>query len=326
MILVTGGLGYIGSHVNKELNKRGYETVIVDNLVCGHKEFAKWGIFEFCDLSNIEGMRKIFSKYPISAVMHFAAFAYVGESMKDPQKYYFNNLVNTLNLLKIMREYRVNNFIFSSSCTVYGIPMETPIREDHFPNPINTYGKTKLAVEKILEDYDRAYDLKYVSLRYFNASGADPDCEIGEWHEPETHLIPITLDVALGKRDCVEIYGIDYPTSDGTCIRDYIHVNDLADAHILALDYLISKSTSDVFNLGNGKGISVKEVINRAEAVTGAKIKTADFPKRPGDPPVLMAGSEKAKRVLAWKPKNNSIDIILATAWEWHQKLCREYK
>ncbi len=326
MIVITGGLGYIGSHANKELNKKGYETLTVDNLIYGHKEFDKWGKSEFCDLSDLEGMKKIFNNYPIKAVMHFAAFAYVGESMEDPRKYYDNNMVNTLNLLKLMLENDVKHFIFSSSCAVYGMPQKTILHEDHPKNPTNPYGNTKLAVENIMEDFDRAYGLKYVSLRYFNASGADPDCEIGEWHEPETHLIPLTLDAALGKRDCIEIYGTDYPTPDGTCLRDYIHVTDLADAHILALEYLMKHSSSEIFNLGNEKGFSVKEVIERAREITGEKIKAVDTPRRPGDPPILVATSEKIKKVLGWKPKYNSIDAILSTAWAWHKKLYGEFK
>jgi len=298
----------------------------VDNLIYGHKEFDKWGKSEFCDLSDLEGMKKIFNNYPIKAVMHFAAFAYVGESMEDPQKYYDNNMVNSLNLLKLMLENEVKHFIFSSSCAVYGMPQKTILHEDHPKNPINPYGKTKLAVENILEDFDRAYGLKYVSLRYFNASGADPDCEIGEWHEPETHLIPLTLDAALGKRDSIEIYGTDYPTPDGTCLRDYIHVTDLADAHILALEYLMKHNRSEIFNLGNEKGFSVKEVIERAREITGEKIKAVETPRRPGDPPVLVATSEKIKKVLSWKPKYNTIDSILSTAWDWHKKLYKEFK
>lgn len=326
MILITGGLGYIGCHVNKELDKRGFETVVVDNLVYGHREFARWGTFELCDLSDLEAMKKIFKQYPTEAVMHFAGFTYVGESMDDPQKYYYNNVVNTLNLLNLMMENDVSYFIFSSSCAVYGVPEKVPIPEDHPRNPINPYGKTKLAVENILEDYGRAYDLKYASLRYFNAAGADPDCEIGEWHEPETHLIPIVLEAALGKRDCVEVYGTDYPTYDGTCIRDYIHVTDLADVHILALKHLMDHGQSDVFNLGNGNGFSVKEVINKAREVTGVDIKAVDSQRRAGDPPILVAGSERAKEVLGWEPRYDSLDTILATAWEWSRELYRKYK
>jgi len=326
MILVTGGLGYIGSHVNKQLNKRGYETLVVDNLVHGHKEFAKWGKFEHCDLSDLERLRKIFQEYPIQAVLHFAAFAYVGESMSNPQKYYFNNVVNSINLLNAMRKVDVNTFIYSSSCTVYGVPETNPIVESFQTSPINTLGRTKITVEKILEDYDRAYGFKSVALRYFNASGADPDCEIGEWHEPETHIIPLTLDVALGKKEFVEIYGTDYSTFDGTCIRDYIHVDDLAEAHILALEHLLNNGKSDVFNLGNENGYSVNQLIDMARSVTGNSIKSKHSPRRPGDPPDLRASSEKIQKILDWKPKFNSLEVILSTAWEWHKKLYNSYK
>ena len=326
MLLVTGGLGYIGSHTCKVLHKRGYETVIVDNLVCGHREFARWGTFQFGDLSDIDGMKKVFRTYHFKAVIHFAAYTSVTESEEDPQKYYLNNVVNTLELLKLMLENDVNYIIFSSSCAVYGDPQTIPISEEHPRNPVNSYGKTKLAVENILEDYERAYGLKYASLRYFNAGGADPDGEIGEWHEPETHLIPIILDTALGKREYVEMYGIDYPTFDGTCIRDYIHVNDLADVHILALEFLIHHGKSGVFNLGNGNGFSVKEVIHKAKEVTGADIKAVDAPRRPGDLPVLVASSEKSSHILGWKPRYDSLGDIVTTAWEWHKNLYRKYK
>ncbi len=326
MILITGGAGYIGSHVNKELNKRGYDTVILDNLIYGHKVLVKWGEFVLGDLKNIDQIRLIFEKYNIKAVMHFAAFAYVGESVENPQKYYLNNVKNTLNLLQVMLEYDVEYFIFSSTCATYGIPQEIPIPEHHPQNPINPYGKSKLMIEKVLEDYSKAYGLKYVSLRYFNAAGADPDCEIGEWHEPETHLIPIVLDVAIGKNEAVKIFGTDYPTPDGTCIRDFIHVTDLADAHILAREYLFKGGKSQVFNLGNGNGFSVKEVIQTAKEVTKRKIKFVNWERRPGDPPVLVGSSEKAKAILGWKPKYWELSIIIETAWEWHKRLYREFK
>ena len=267
MILVTGGAGYIASHVNKFLNKKGYETIVLDNLIYKHKEFVKWGEFILGDLSNIEQLRLVFKKYPIKAVMHFAAFAYVGESVKDPQKYYLNNVKNTLNLLQVMLENNVEYIVFSSTCATYGIPKEIPIPETHFQNPINPYGQSKLIIEKILKDYSDAYGLKYVSLRYFNAAGADIETEIGEWHEPETHLIPIVLDIAIGKSKEVKVFGADYPTPDGTCIRDFIHVTDLAQAHILALDYLFKENKSDIFNLGNERGYSVMEVIREAEQI-----------------------------------------------------------
>ncbi len=321
MILITGGAGYIGSHVNKELSRAGYETLTLDNLERGHRELVKWGKLEVCDLSDEERLRKILESYPIDAVMHFAAYAYVGESVENPEIYYENNVRNTLNLLKVMRKQGIEYIVFSSTCATYGIPTEIPIKESHPQNPVNPYGRSKLAVEHMLEDYSKAYGLRYVSLRYFNAAGADPDTEIGEWHEPETHLIPIVLETALGERSHVEIYGTDYPTPDGTCIRDFIHVSDLATAHLLALEYLKSGGDSDVFNLGNGAGFSVREVIERAGEITGKNINVVEGNRRPGDPPVLVGSAQKAKKVLGWKPKYGSLDVIIETAWEWHKKL-----
>ena len=320
-ILIVGGAGYIGSHFNKEITKKGYKTVVLDNLVHGHKEFARWGNFIQADLKNTDDIKKIFDKYPISSVMHFAAYAYVGESVTNPEKYYTNNVVNTLNLLNIMKEYNVKNFIFSSSCATYGVPEQIPIPEEHPQNPINPYGKGKLMVEYILADYSIAYDMKYISLRYFNAAGADPDTEIGEWHDPETHLIPLILDVPIGRKESISVFGTDYDTADGTCIRDYIHVTDLADAHILALEHLLDGGNSDVFNLGNGNGYSVFEVINAVERITGKNIKTINTNRRQGDPPRLIGSSEKAKAVLGWKPKYDSLETIIETAWNWHKKL-----
>jgi len=321
MILIVGGAGYIGSHLNKEISKQGYETVVFDNLSYGHEKFVKWGNFELGDLGNISDIRSIFRKYPIDAVMHFAAFTYVGESVEDPQKYYLNNVKNTLNLLQVMLEENVKQFVFSSTCATYGNPVEIPITENHPQNPINPYGRGKLIVEQVLKDYNQAYGLKYASLRYFNAAGADPDGEVGELHDPETHLIPLILDVAAGKRDDIKIFGTDYNTPDGTCIRDYIHVTDLADAHILALKYLQDGGESDVFNLGNGNGFSVKEVIETARKITGKNIRAVEDERRPGDPPILVGSSDKAKEVLKWKPKYDDLDKIIETAWNWHKKL-----
>ncbi len=320
MILIVGGAGYIGSHINKKLSQQGYETVVFDNLSFGHADFVEWGIFHKGDLSDIDDIREVFKKYPIDAVMHFAAFTYVGESVEDPQKYYLNNLRNTLNLLQVMLEEKVKYFVFSSTCATYGNPEEIPITENHPQNPINPYGKAKLMVEQVLADYTRVYDLNYVSLRYFNAAGADPDVEIGELHEPETHLIPLILDAATGRRDNIQIFGTDYPTPDGTCIRDYIHVMDLADAHIKALEYLQSGGESEVFNLGNGQGFSVREVIETARKVTGRKIKVEEVDRRPGDPPVLVGSSDKAREILDWNPKYLDLSLIIETAWKWHQK------
>jgi UDP-glucose 4-epimerase len=321
MILIVGGAGYIGSHLNKEISKKRIKTVIFDNLSYGHRDFVKWGTFEQGDLGNIEDIRSVFRKYPIEAVMHFAAFTYVGESVEDPQKYYLNNVKNTLNLLQVMLEENVKYFVFSSTCATYGNPVEIPITENHPQNPINPYGKGKLIVETVLKDYSDAYGLKYASLRYFNAAGADPDGEVGELHDPETHLIPLILDVAAGKREDIKIFGTDYDTPDGTCIRDYIHVTDLAEAHILALEYLQNGGKSDFFNLGNGNGFSVKEVIETAREVTGKNIKAAEADRRPGDPPILVGSSNKAKEKLNWNPKYDELSKIIETAWNWHKNI-----
>jgi len=325
MIFIAGGAGYIGSHVNKLLSEKNYKTIVFDNLIYGHKEFLKWGSFIEGDLGNLESIREVFQNNQIKAVMHFSSYAYVGESMEDPEKYYYNNVVNTLNLLKVMKEFGVQYFVFSSSCATYGNPLELPIAENHPQNPINPYGQTKLMVEKILFDYSRAYEFKYISLRYFNAAGADPDGLIGEWHNPETHLIPIILDVAMGNRENVEIYGTDYNTEDGTCIRDYIHVNDLSNAHILALGYLFNGGKSEIFNLGNGKGYSVLEVIDCIRKVTGKKISAIKAKRRIGDPAILIGGVKKAEELLGWKQKFSDLEIIIKTAWDWHQRLHKDY-
>ncbi|HIH62236.1 MAG TPA: UDP-glucose 4-epimerase GalE [Methanobacteriales archaeon] len=323
MIFIVGGAGYIGSHVNKFLSNKGYKTLIFDNLSKGHEEFVKWGEFIKGDLKDRRLLDRIFREYDISAVMHFAALTDVRESIQDPRSYYKNNVKNTLNLIEAMQKSNVKNFIFSSTCAVYGNPIKVPITEDHPCNPISPYGRSKLMIENILEDYSNAYDFNYVSLRYFNAAGADPQTEIGEWHKPETHLIPIILDVAIGKRENVQIFGTDYPTPDGTCIRDYIHVMDLADAHYRALKFL-EEDKSGIFNLGNGDGFSVKEIIETCREVTGKKIPAIESQRRPGDPPRLIGSSKKAREILGWKPKFTSIKSIIETAWEWHQKLNNE--
>ena len=320
MILIAGGAGYIGSHANKLFNQRGYDTVVFDNLVYGHRSFVRWGDFVLGDLADCDQLRLCFSKYPIEAVMHFCAFAYVGESVTDPAKYYRNNVVNTLNLLDTMREFHVPYLIFSSTCSTYGVPQRIPLTEDHPQSPVNPYGWSKFMIEQILKDYNNAYGIKYVTLRYFNAAGADPDADIGERHDPETHLIPLVLDVAAGKRPDVKIFGTDYETPDGTCIRDYIHVTDLADAHILALGYLRGGGPSDSFNLGNGNGFSVREVIRTAEKVTGRAIKYIETGRRAGDPPVLIGSASKAMEILQWRPQFADLPIIMQTAWHWHQK------
>jgi len=319
MILITGGAGYIGSHTNKELFRKGYKTLVFDNLINGHREFVKWGEFVLGDLANYEQLKLCFEKNPIFAVLHLGGFAYVGESVHNPEKYYTNNLACTLNLLNIMKDNNVKYIVFSSSCTTYGIPKIIPITENQSKKPINPYGKSKLMVEMILEDYKKAYGIEYVILRYFNAAGSDHQREIGENHNPETHLIPLVLETALGKRDHIEIYGNSYNTYDGTCIRDYVHVSDIAEAHILALDYLIKKNKSDVFNLGYGKGYSVKEVIKMAENVTKRKIKCAYGKNRIGDPPILVSNYQKAESKLKWSPKHSGLEEIIRTAWEWQQ-------
>ena len=319
-ILVTGGAGYIGSHVNKLLAHEGYETVVFDNMIYGHREAVKWGTLIEGDLKNIGQIEAVFERYPIEAVFHFAAYAYVGESVAEPEKYYYNNIGCTLNLLKVMRRHGCDKIIFSSSCATYGESEKTPITEDMPQDPINPYGFTKYAVERIFRDYERAYGLKYVVLRYFNAAGADPEGEIGEAHDPETHIIPLILDAASGKRPNVKVFGTDYPTRDGSCIRDYIHVSDLATAHLLALRHLEAGKESQFLNLGNTKGTSVLELIEAAKRVTERDIPVVLSERRPGDPAILVGSSEKAKRVLGWEPMYGDIDTIVRHAWAWHER------
>lgn len=319
-ILVCGGAGYIGSHINKLLAQNGFQTVVFDNLVYGHREAVKWGDFIQGDLNSIERLESVFRQYSIDAVLHFAAYAYVGESIRKPEKYYQNNVANTLNLLRVMRKYGCNRIIFSSTCATYGEPEKTPITEEQPQKPINPYGASKLMVERIFKDYSAAYGLKFVVFRYFNAAGADPDGEIGESHNPETHLIPLILDAASGKRPDIQVFGTDYPTPDGSCIRDYIHVSDLADAHLRALRYLNNGGESDFFNLGNASGTSVLEAIEAVRRVTGQDFKVTLAGRRPGDPAKLTGSSEKARRVLGWKPTYGDIDTIVRHAWSWHQR------
>lgn len=322
-ILVCGGAGYIGSHINKMLNREGYETIVFDNLVYGHKEAVKWGQLVVGDLANPEDINAVFENHDIDAVFHFAAYAYVGESVDNPEKYYYNNVSNTLNLLHAMREHGCNRIIFSSTCATYGEPEKVPITEDMAQNPINPYGATKLMVERIFKDYNKAYGLRFVVLRYFNAAGADPDGEIGESHDPETHIIPLVLDAASGLREDIKVFGTDYDTKDGSCIRDYIHVYDLATAHLLALHHLEKGGKSDFFNLGNEIGTSVLEVVESAKKVTGKEFKVTLIDRRPGDPAKLVGASSKAKLILGWKPEYEGIDTIISHAWKWHEK--KEY-
>lgn len=320
-VLVTGGAGYIGSHTAYELSKNGYNVVILDNFSEGHREFVTdYKVYE-TDLNDIYGIRKVFSENKIEAVIHFAAFASVGESVTDPQKYYYNNVVNTLNLLKVMLENDCKKIVFSSTCATYGSPKYLPLDEEHSQSPINPYGQTKLAIEKIFADYDRAYGLKYFALRYFNASGASTEKSIGEWHNHETHLIPLVLKTLTGERKNITIFGNDYDTPDGTCIRDYIHVEDLASAHMLAVQKLLNGSASECLNLGTGVGNSVKEIIESVERVTGKKVPVVIGKRREGDPDMLYASNTKAKEVLDWHVKYAKLDDIIKTAWAWEQKL-----
>ncbi len=320
MIFIAGGAGYIGSHTNKMLSREGYETCVFDNLVSGHKDFVKWGKFFEGDLADKKSLRDCFKQNRIEAVMHFSAFAYVGESVLNPAKYYINNVANTLNLLEVMVEFGVKMFVFSSTCATYGLPQTEFITEEHQQNPISPYGKSKLMVENILKDFNRAYGIEYVNLRYFNAAGADPEGELGERHNPETHLIPLTILAALGRRDSIQVFGTDYPTKDGTCVRDYIHVADLADAHILALEQLMENKGSGSFNLSNARGHSIREIIEQVKAVSKNDFKVVDKARRAGDPPILVGDATKAKSVLGWNPKFDDISAIVKTAWNWHTK------
>ena len=317
-ILVIGGAGYIGSHMVRMLAKQGYNPVVFDNLSKGHREAVANYPFELGDLGDKARLTEAFKKYGIEAVMHFAAFAEVGESVKEPSKYYHNNVAKVLDLLDALVENDIKYFVFSSTAATFGEPIRPKIDESHPQNPINPYGNTKLMVEKILADFDTAYGLKATALRYFNASGADDSGEIGESHNPETHLIPIVLQAAAGKRASIKMFGTDYPTPDGTCVRDYVHVNDLARAHILALEKMFKDNVSERFNLGSGNGFSVAEIVKEAKRITGIDFTVEKAPRRDGDPAVLVADSAKAERILGWKPQYN-LTRIIETAWNWEQ-------
>ncbi len=322
-ILVTGGAGYIGSHAVLALQQAGYEVIVLDNLSYGHRELVEDVLkvkLIVGDTSDRTLLDQLFATHNIAAVMHFAAYIAVGESVVEPAKYYRNNVIGTLTLLEAMLNASINKFIFSSTCALYGEPKIVPIPEDHPFNPISPYATSKLMVEQMLSDFDVAYNLKSVRFRYFNAAGADPNGLLGEDHSPETHLIPLVLLTALGKRDSVSIFGTDYSTKDGTCIRDYIHVADLAQAHVLGLDYLLKGGESQVFNLGNGNGFSVREVIETAKEVTGKEIKIVESDRRPGDPPILVGSSDKARKIIGWNPKYPEVTEIITHAWQWHQK------
>jgi UDP-arabinose 4-epimerase len=319
-ILVVGGAGYIGSHVCKALAANGTKVVVLDNLSGGYREFAQWGPLEVVDLLDQNALDRVFRTHQPTAVLHFAAFLEVGESVREPGRYYRNNVVGSLNLLEAMRDHGVKHLVFSSTCAIYGTPEIIPIPEDHKQHPENTYGDTKRAVEQMSAAFETAHGIQTVCLRYFNAAGADPDGDLGEAHDPETHLIPLVLDAASGRRDSITVFGSDYDTSDGTCVRDYIHVTDLADAHLLALRHLQNGRGSDAFNLGNGRGYSVLEVIEAVQRVTGHQVPVTMGARRPGDPARLVGAAEKAKQVLGWNPKYAEIDTIISHAWNWHRQ------
>jgi UDP-glucose-4-epimerase GalE len=319
-ILVTGGAGYIGSHTAKELIKEGFEVIVFDNFSTGKKELLVGGELIEGDLMDKEAIKKAFEEKNIEAVLHFASLIQVGESYADPRKYYTHNLITSLNLLDVMLETGVKYFIFSSSAAVYGEPLQNPIPESHPLNPFNPYGQTKFFVEKVIQDYERAYGLKFISLRYFNAAGADPEGHLGELHDPETHLIPNILLFLLEKNKKFEIFGTDFPTNDGTAIRDYIHVTDLAKAHVLSLKKLLESSQSEFINLGTNRGYSVLEIINKTEEITGQKVLYTKSSRREGDVPVLLASREKAEKILGWKLRYSNIETIIETAWSWHKK------
>ncbi len=317
-VLVVGGAGYIGSHMVKELLD-GCGVVVLDNLSRGHRELLPGGEFIEGDLGNAALLDSIFSQHRIDAVMHFAAYSLVGESVEQPLRYYRNNLAHTVELVDSMIRHSVKRFIFSSTAAVYGEPDRTPIGEDHPCRPTNPYGETKLTVEHLLKDCATAHGLRYVSLRYFNAAGADASGTIGERHQPESHLIPLVLQVATGERANIRIFGTDYPTPDGTCVRDYVHVSDLAQAHLLALQSLMAGGDNAVYNLGNSKGYSVREVIDVARRVTGHSIPATTSARRAGDPAVLIADSARIRRELGWRPRYESLATIVETAWAWHK-------
>lgn len=318
-IMITGGAGYIGSHCVQHLMNQGRKVLVVDNLSTGQARFIVSEDFKHLDTVDAQALVAVMKDYHISAVMHFSAFTYVGESVSDPEKYYANNIYGTLQLLSAMRQAAVKRFIFSSTCAIYGDPQYLPLDEKHPFNPINPYGFTKQVVEEMLKDFSQAYDLSYVSLRYFNAAGADPSGKLGEAHDPETHLIPLVLQVASGRREKISIFGNDYDTPDGTCIRDYIHIHDIAEAHLKSLEYLEAGNASNAFNIGSEQGHSVMDIIKTCEAVTGKPIPYEICPRRPGDPPALVGSAQKLKTTLHWQPKYPDLKPIIETAWAWEQ-------
>ena len=319
-VLVTGGAGYIGSHTCKALAAAGYNPIVVDDLSTGHRWAVKWGPLVVGDIADRALVSKTVKRYTIRSAVHFAAHAYVGESVELPRKYFDNNVSRTLALLDALLDEGVDKIVFSSSCATYGIPRALPIAEDHPQSPINPYGASKLFVESVLHWYEQAYGLRYMSLRYFNAAGADSDGEIGEDHTPETHLIPLVIAAAQGANPAVEIFGTDYDTLDGTAVRDYVHVCDLAAAHLKALDHLLAGGTSAGVNLGTGRGHSIRDVIAAVEAVCGRTVPVVEAPRRAGDPPALVADPRLGQRLLRWNPRQSDLTTIVRTAWEWHEK------
>ena len=318
-ILVTGGAGYIGSHTCKALAQRGYRPIAFDNLKRGTRSAVKWGPLVVGDVMNKQDLRQAIDRYRIEAVLHFAALAYVGESVENPALYFRNNVSSTINLLEVMAQTGISNLVFSSTCAVYGTPAQVPISEDTPTNPINPYGESKLQTERMLPWFGNAHGLNWVALRYFNAAGADPDCEIGENHDPETHLIPLAIQAALGVAPPLKIFGTDYPTPDGTAVRDYIHVTDLADAHVRALEYLREDGESGAFNLGTERGLSVCQLVNEIRGISRNGLPTIESDRRPGDPPILIANAARAHRLLGWQPRHSDVATIVGTAHAWER-------
>jgi UDP-arabinose 4-epimerase len=316
-VLVTGGAGFIGSHTCKALAHAGLEPVVLDNLSKGHRAAVRWGPFVHGEVSDRELLRQVMGKYRVEGVIHFAAHAYVGESVYEPRKYFQNNVANTLALLDAMMEVGIKQIVFSSTCATYGPPESLPIGEDHPQRPVNPYGESKLFIERVLQAYGHAYGLRWITLRYFNAAGADPDGELGEDHDPETHLIPLVIHAALGQRPWVDIFGTDYQTPDGTAIRDFVHVTDLADAHVRALHHIRDGGESLALNLGTGTGYSVREVIATVERVGRCSVPVREAPPRAGDPPALVADARRAQFILGWQPRYADLDVIVRTAWAW---------
>jgi UDP-glucose-4-epimerase GalE len=322
-ILVTGGAGYIGSHTCKQLNAAGYRAIVLDNLVQGHTWAVKWGPLRIGDIGDQQFVRSIIKEFDIAGVIHFAAHAYVGESMQNPQKYFKNNVANTLTFFDALLEGGVNKIVFSSSCATYGNPHELPIKETHIQQPVNPYGASKLMIENVLNWYSHAYDLRPIIFRYFNAAGADPDGDLGEEHSPETHLIPLVIAAAQGKNSNLEIFGTDYDTPDGTAVRDYIHVTDLASAHVKGIAHLLRGGNAEIMNLGTGEGHTIRKVISAVEAVSERKVVYKDGPRRPGDPASLVANAARAAAVLGWRPSLSNLETIVQTAWRWHEQSSR---